>query len=868
MAAAKMGLALTLVMGLTAGVSALVQQERTQDQSQAKPAARPPGPALPAPSEKQVAVDRYGDPLPPGVLTRLGSIRLRHGGPVKSVVFTPDSKAILSGGFDGWAVLWDVAAGKRLRAFGGQSAIGSVAIDPKGETAALAFYSEGTVKLYELATGKEKATFPGHRGGTDQVIFSPDGKLLATGGKDKRIRLWNVANAREIHSWPAERDFLPSLRFAPDGKSLAYVGVTRDEAPALRFRNVVIGVERQPPGSLGDQRIFSFCFAADGKTVITGSAGDASSLQLWDAISGKEIRTIARIQGRVGHIRVAPDGKSVWTLAWDPRQEKQDLCQWDLASGKQLLHLPLPSYTRRIDDFALSPDGKRLANGTFSHDVFLWDTATGRRASDLVGHHFLTIAAAFTADGHHLYTGGYDETIRRWSTDSGEQSRLFSMERNKGDGVYSLALRSDGKMLAAGVIRFKTPPRTPPCDVRLWDLTTSEERAPLHGHGDWVTAVAFSPDGQLLASRSEDRTIRMWDVATGKERRQLRCGEAGAKGIAFSPDGRRVISALNKETIGFWDVESGRLTRRLLAGPSGGSGIPLLSHDGRMLVTGGSEHPIRVWEVVSGKERFRIERPNTRMFVVAALSSDCRILAWCDYNPPIKLWDLLAGKQLGTLGEKTNMASVLSLTFSADSRCLASTHSDGTALIWDMARLSSKTDTVAKISTKRLEELWHELGSADAAEAYRALRTLAATSAQAVPLLHQRLRKPAPIDTAKIAALLAELDSEQFAIRERATRSLQELGMSAEAAMRRALAKQPSLEVRRRLEQILEKLESGERKAEELQARRAVELLELIGTTQAQLLLRERSQGPADDWLTQEAKASLARLAARTALRP
>jgi hypothetical protein len=329
-----------------------------------------------------------------------------------------------------------------------------------------------------------------------------------------------------------------------------------------------------------------------------------------------------------------------------------------------------------------------------------------------------------------------------------------------------------------------------------------------------------------------------------------------------------VISALDKETIGLWDVGTGRLTRRLSAGPSGGGHIPLLSRDGRILITGGGEHPLHVGEVVSGKERCRIERPNAKGYVTAALSPDGRVLAWFDYGQPIKLWDLIAGKPLGELGGPTSMADPLFLTFSPDSRRLASTHSDGTALIWDMTHLSPKTDGAETITAKRLEELWNELASADAAQAYRAMRALAAAPAQSVPLLRQRLPKAVRVDAAKIARLLADLDSDQFAVREKASRELQGLGMAAEAAVRRALRQDASLEMRRRLEQILAKLESGARTAEELRILRAVEVLEWIASPEARRFLEDLARGSSYGWLTQEAKFSLQRLSPQAAARP
>jgi RNA polymerase sigma factor (sigma-70 family) len=883
-----LGLALALVtaVGLGAGLSL-----------QSTPAPQTPVASVPAEPQTQAKAeprrDRYGDPLPPGALTRLGTIRLRHGGHVKSVAFTPDGKSVVSGGFDGWAVLWDVRTGKRLRQFRGGT-IQSVAVDPEGKRLALPNYNDGKIILYELATGKELATCPGHRGGTGVVVFSPYGKWLASagkiqrlGGKDKRIRVWDAATLREVRSWQVEGDWVYQLQFTPNGKGLASVLASEDKEWEFRFWDAATGEEQPLRGALADVRVGAFCFSADGKTLLTGSNAETGGLlQLWDLATGKEVRTVAaRIEGGIKQVALAPDGKSAWAITWYwPGNHKPQ--QWDLSTGKQLLSLAHPSYITQIEDFALSPDGKCLATGTYSHDVFLWDTTTGRRSSDFVGHRDLATAAAFTPDGQHLWTGGCDKTIRYWSAASGEQLRLLSQEGNKGGTVWTLALRPDGKMLAASLIhRNNDDPRKKSFDFRLWDLTSGKERELRHGQGDWVTAVAFSPDGRVLASRGEDptiremlasrgedqnirQTIRLWDVAAGKERARLRCEEAGAYGIAFSPDGRHLISALDKETIGFWDVQTGHLIRRLSVGLSGGIPIPLLSRDGRMLVTGGGEQPLRLWEVASGKERGRIERPDAKRYVVAALSPDGHILAWFDSHQPIKLWDLIADKQLGELGDRTNMAAVESLTFSRDSRRLASSHDDGTVLIWDVARLWPKADTAARISAKRLEELWNELASADAAKAYGAMRTLAALPDQSIPLLRQRLPKTTSANAEKIARQLADLDSEQFEVRERACRGLQELGMSAEAAMRRALRMQPSLEVRRRLEPILEKLESSVRTAEELRILRAVEVLEWITSLEARRFLEELARGSPDSWLTQEAKSSVQRLSEHSVDKP
>ncbi|MHB1423974.1 MAG: hypothetical protein ACYC3I_12420 [Gemmataceae bacterium] len=853
MTKAKLGLVLFLALVVSAEASASAQPESTEIHLKGKAATKPPASDS---AKTQIALDRYGDPLPPGAMTRLGSIRLRHAGTVQSVAFAPDGKTLMSGGYDGWAFQWDVATGKSLRMIR-QSTIQSVAIDHRGKTVALASYPERAVKLYELATGKELATIPDGGGG---VAFSPDDKLLATWGAKGKIRLWNAATARGIDTWKADGFFVPSLRFTPDGKHL----VCPDGEGALRFWDVAAGKERKPPGSLASARAYSFCFTSDGKSLLTGSMSPAGLLQLWDAISGKEIRTIARTRTTIARIVLSPDAKTVWTA-----DANRNLYQWDMASGKQLLHLSKP--LDRMHDFALSPNGERLAAGDHAGNVFLWDTKTGKLALDFKGHHGSASCAAFTLDGRQLWTGGGDSTILLWDTVSGKQVRRFSTERDN-DMPYSLALSPDGKMLAAAIFRkTQKSPFTEKCDVRLWDLTTGTEREPLRGHEGWVMAVAFSPDGRTLASRSWDQTIRLWDVATGKQHPLLRCQWDAPRGISFSPDGSRVISSLDKATVGFWDVDSGRLMRRLNVKSSVYANFPLLSRDGRALIAGGGEQPLRVWEVASGKQRRSFETILTKPYSAVALSPDSRILAvWETYAQPIQMWDLRTGELLGKLHVEALPASVSSLTFSPNGRCLASTDYNGTTLIWDVARYWPASPAPAELSARRLEELWSELADEDAAKAYGALRTLAAAPEQSLPLLRQRLAEAAKVkvDSERIARLLAELDSAEFEAREKATKDLQELGFVAEATLRRALRERPALEVRHRVEALLDKLESGAKTLDQLRILRAVEVLEIIGSAQARPVLRELTRGPADSWLTQEAKGSLARLEAQTRARP
>ncbi len=645
----KLGLALLLATSVLAGAGTLAtKRPPTASNEPEKPAAERESRSAPA-TDKHSGVDQYGDPLPAGAVARLGTIRLRHGGHVMSVAFTPDGKTVVSGGYDGWAFQWDTATGKRLRHFR-QAAIDGVAISPDSRTVALASGHGNSIRLYDLTTSKELANCLGHRSGTQAVVFSPDGKQLVSGGKDKRIRLWNAVTLREVRSWEADRECVRVVRFTPDGKSVVSLG----SEEKLRFWDPATGTERLRRGVLSGVRVRTFAFFADGKTLVTGSNTAPGLIQLWDAARGKEIRTVARHPAGIGPMVLAADEKSVWASAYEG-----DVRQWDLATGKQLHHLDHPRET--IFSLAMSPDGKRLVSGGHDHSVILWDTATGRRMPDFEGHRNLVTSIAFTPDGRSLWTGGYDHTLRLWKIASGEQLRRISTKRDD-DMAYSMAVSPESKLLAIAVVHLLLPFNKPGCDVRIWDVRSGKEREPLHGHQGHVHAVAFSPDGRTLASRGADHTIRLWDLATGKEAHRMNCRGDRGHGLSFSPDGLVVVSLLDEETVGFWDVDKGQLIRQVRTGKSSGNNFPLLSPDGRTLVTGGGDQPLRGWETASGKARWLIERtPRHLAYTVIALSSDSRILASTEYGKPIELWSGMTGQKLGDLRAGDLAADILAL---------------------------------------------------------------------------------------------------------------------------------------------------------------------------------------------------------------
>jgi hypothetical protein len=200
---------------------------------------------------------------------------------------------------------------------------------------------------------------------------------------------------------------------------------------------------------------------------------------------------------------------------------------------------------------------------------------------------------------------------------------------------------------------------------------------------------------------------------------------------------------------------------------------------------------------------------------------------------------------------------VSSVGFAPDGKTCATGSQDTTALVWDVAaRLGERKPRRHDLTAAELDLLWNEVQGADVARAHRAMGALAASPEQATRLVKDRLPPVVAADPKRVAALIADLDNDAFAVREKATQALEELGASAEGDLRRALAAKPSPEVTRRLQQLLDKLTG----LDQFRVPRGVEVLERIGTSEAQRVLEGMAKGTPESRLTGEAKAALARL--------
>jgi len=534
-------------------------------------------------------------------------------------------------------------------------AVRSVVFSPDGRTLASGGLDK-TVRLWDVRTHKQRgAPLNGHQKGVASVAFSPDGRTLASAGADGTVRLWDVGTHRQRGAaLTGHKGIVLTVAFSPDGRTLASAGADR----TVRLWDV--RSHRQRGRSLTGHANFvvSVAFSPDGRTL--ASAGDEGTIRLWSVSSHRQRgRPLTDQIQAVFSVAFSPDGR---TLAAGGQDGSVRL--WNVRERKRVGKFDGGFHA--VQSVAFSHDGRTLASGGEDKAVRLWDVSSHKQVGPaLSGHTDVVRSVAFSPDGT-LASASDDTTIRLWNT------RLIRRTQALTDIplVHDGALSPDRRLLAiAGT------------NVQLWDVpaATQHGRLPTQAFG-----VAFSPDGRTLASASDDDKVRFWDVHSRTERGPPLPGHTQALGVAFSPDGRTLASGSKDGTVRLWDVHSRTLLGRALTGHTDAVSRVAFSPDGRTLASASDDDDIRLWNVSSRKPRGGPLSGHTARVGAVAFSPDGRILAAGSDDNTIRLWNAHTHKPLGQPLKEGDTASVESLAFSPDGRTLASGRSDNTVRLWDM----------------------------------------------------------------------------------------------------------------------------------------------------------------------------------------
>jgi WD40 repeat protein/serine/threonine protein kinase len=495
---------------------------------------------------------------------------LKHNDKVNHAAFSPDGKRVITASDDETARVWDAATGDpvmRLIKHSGhviQAAFSpdgrqvvTVSGDPPVRASDTTCYQ--TVRVWDAATGRPMSPVFRHDARVTRAAFSPDSRLLVTGGMDGVVRLWELTGKE-----PATLSFAPDARVSdaavgPDGRHL----LTRAGDGTARVWDLAGG--KPVPLSLKlSGYVHYLAFSPDGSRVLTANglspygpfkAGeerarfpDDRQAQVWDCSKGKPLGAPLRHDQLVYHASFSPDGSRVVTASQDKTARV-----WNATTGEPVTP-PLP-HGDRVSCASFSPDGRRVVTCSWDGTARVWDSTTGKRAGPVLQPGRSPNHASFSPDGLHILTDGYDRTARLWDAATGQ---LLGAPLKHGSHLTQASFAGGGCRIVVVLDR----------EARVWDVTRGKPATPLLKHGGRVNCAVFSRDGRRVVTASEDGTARVWDASTGEPLTPpLHHGSSGQNGsfsahdrsdvprASFSPDGQRLIT-IGRNAAQSWDLRA------------------------------------------------------------------------------------------------------------------------------------------------------------------------------------------------------------------------------------------------------------------------------------------------------------------------
>jgi WD40 repeat protein len=637
-------------------------------------------------------------------------VQLETSKEIRALAVSPDGKYALTGLADHTLKLWDIARGKELRTFTGQTGpINSVAFSPDGKLG-LSASEDATLRLWDLETGQQVRIFTGHKGPVNAAAFSPNGKYIISGSEDQTLILWDAISGEALVTLTGHTGSVLSVAISTDGK----YALSGSADTTLKLWD--LGDERELRTFTGHDCAVKFvAFLPGSRTAVSGSWPENHkqeepwpdhSLKVWDIEARTILRTMT-IQSyeHITSAAIAPDGNSVLLASYEEWDDtigadypERALELWDLNTGKVARSFGYDS----LRAIAFSPQGNFVLAGGNDMRLTLWDS-TGTEIKSFAGYTGTVRYITLSPDGQTLIsvsTGTKDDQnlIRFWDTGAGVvkhdistpniiQSLAFSPNGNLAldnhlslwdlsnyatirtftrpseYDSHSVAISPDGKYALSGEDWEGYATKN---TLTLWNLGNGQKIRTFTGHKGDITSVAFSPNGKFALSGATSNpewqevgpTLILWDLKTGKLLRNFQTYRENVNTIAFSPDGKWVISGLENHTIKLWDTKTGALVRSFTS-HTGPINSVIFTHDGKWILSGAADTTIKLWDARNGKE-IRTFTGHNRPVNSITVSPDNQYVISGSDDSTIRWWKIATGELVATLILKSDTKSLAS----------------------------------------------------------------------------------------------------------------------------------------------------------------------------------------------------------------
>jgi WD40 repeat protein len=763
------------------------------------------------------------DKLPPGALSRQGTVRWRHGSRILALAYSPNGKVLAAAGGDDPVRLWNTETGQEIRTLP-ETWVHALAFSPDGRFLAAAGGFKD-IRVWDANTGQEVTKLKGHTATVKALAFAPNGNFLVSAGQDRTLRLWNTQGWQPLGQLPGHQDEVTCLTVSPDSKLIASGSIDH----TVRFWPVPGNQVRVADGG---GAVYGVAFLDGGKVV--ASAGDDGKVHLWNTDNGQEIRSWKVPGDMVMALAVDRDGKRLIASSLNGKTSL-----WN-ENGEQVAKVAVRPGDS--DALAVSPDGKTLARAGRNNVIRLWDLVNGKELNEADGPQGGITGLAVSGDGKLLAYADSTETVCVVARDTGKQVQRWTYPS---DGDLRVQFSPDGKYLAAAGREI----------VMLWNVTGGDK---VHRWAtpakDSALSVAFSPKGNTLAVGYRTGGVQLYHLPSGKPSPAIPVmGEVHA--LAFSPDGK-VLAAAGLEGITLCDPTAAQLQRQFSKDHP--AAALAFSPNGNLLASGHYDSIIRLWNPKDGSEVLSCPGHLSTVYAVA-FSPSGRLLTSASFDRTVCLWEVANGQQISTW--KGHAGPVYQAAMSADGRQSFSAGADAAILTWDATGMSPGGQLPSiKLPSEQLEKLWTELASASPNVGHKAVWTLIASGKDGVEMLHKRVFL---VDRVKVEKLIVDLNANKFSVREKAMVELAGFGQWIRGRLEEASRTPASLEVKLRLDELLEKLKvpgAITLEQERVRLKRVMEVLEQVRSPRCRELLVALTRGAVETNLADEALASLRRV--------